>query len=264
MNVTPQQESILRRELYAFLASVMFLTRVPVPPFPFRAEHLERSGRYAALTGLLIGATIAGAFRFFAGWLPTDIAVLLSMGVGLLLTGAFHEDGFADFCDGFGGGYTRERRLEIMHDSRVGSFGAIGITMMLGVKALSLSALPPEYVPQLLLIAHSVSRFCSLSLIGFLDYALDANERSKARPIASGTKFHDIVICGVVAACVMVAYAPARAFAVVPILLAAFAVLFGIYLKRRIGGYTGDCLGAAQQISELIIYLVAAALLAPT
>lgn len=263
MSAPEFRESVLRRELHAFLASVMFLTRVPVPPFPFRTEHLERSGRYAALTGLLIGATIAGAFRIFAIWLPGDIAVLLSMGVGLLLTGAFHEDGFADFCDGFGGGYTRERRLEIMHDSRVGSFGAIGIAMMLGLKALALCALPLELVAPILLIGHSASRFASLSLIGFLDYALDASERSKARPIASGTKFHDIVLCGVMAACVMVVFAPARGFAVVPILLGVFTILFGFYLKRRIGGYTGDCLGAAQQISELIIYLVAAALLAP-
>jgi adenosylcobinamide-GDP ribazoletransferase len=257
------RESAWRRELYAFLASVMFLTRVPVPPFPFRPEHLERSGRYAALTGLLIGAVIAGAYRFFAIWLPTELAVLLSMGAGLLLTGAFHEDGFADFCDGFGGGYTRERRLEIMHDSRVGSFGAIGIAMMLAIKALALCALPPEFVPPMLLMAHSASRFCSLSLIGFLDYALDATERSKARPIASGTKFHDILISGGVAGCLMAALSPARAFAIVPILLGAFTIAFGFYLKRRIGGYTGDCLGAAQQVSELIIYLAAAAMLAP-
>lgn len=263
MKAGQTRESALRRELHAFLASVMFLTRVPVPPFPYRAEHLEQSGRYAALTGLLIGASVAGAFRFFAIWLPVEIAVLLSMGAGLLLTGAFHEDGFADFCDGFGGGYTRERRLEIMHDSRVGSFGAIGITMMLGLKALALCALPPQFIPPVLLIAHSSSRFYSLSLIGFLDYALDANERSKARPIASGTRFYDIILCGVMAGGVMVALAPARAFAITPILLCAFTFVFAIYLKRRIGGYTGDCLGAAQQICELIIYLVAAALLAP-
>ncbi len=250
--------SVLRREFAAIRAAVMFFTRVPVPS---SARHdpadLQRAAAWFPLVGWLVGAVAAGVWWAAAQVWPPAVASGLSLAATLLLTGAFHEDGFADVCDGFGGGYTKERVLEIMRDSRVGAFGAIGVVMMLGLKWQAVAALPVALGAAVLLAGHAVSRAAAVSLMAVLPYVRE--EAGKAKPLAtelSGGRLLVALGCGLAP----LMYMPGRyewALGGVVVLGGVLAIWF----KRRIGGYTGDCLGAAQQVTELGFYLGVLALL---
>lgn len=264
---------MLASEFRLLCTAWVFFTRVPLPHrlsdwVGYSPDMLRGSARYFPLVGLAIG--LAGALVYLAAqWiLPPMVAVVLSMMATVLVTGAFHEDGFADSCDGFGGGYTRERVMEIMADSRVGAFGAIGIMLMLLAKFACLVSLAEagdaELVAWVLVIGHGLSRAGSVALMRFLDY-VRADSGPKAKPLADGISGGAFVVA------LLIAMAPlpmfARAFehgwmlglGLLPVALA--ALMAGLYFRRRIGGYTGDCLGAAQQVCELAFYLFACGLL---
>ena len=250
---------MLRREAEAFFAALRFFTRLPVPAWVgHSAEQLNRAARYFPLVGLIVGAIGAAVTIAAVHILPPGPAVLLGMVATLLVTGAFHEDGLADSIDGFGGGWTREDVLRIMKDSRIGSFGAIGISLALLTKFEALAALV-ESVPQastFLLVsiaAHGVSRLASTTLIYFLDYARD-DDSSKSKPLATGMGTGELAIaalCGL-APCF---WLPPAQVLVALALVALVTVLAARYCVRRIGGYTGDALGATQQLTELAFYL---------
>jgi adenosylcobinamide-GDP ribazoletransferase len=195
-----------------------------------------------------VGALVyLAALRVF----PPGVAVLLSMAVTLLVTGAFHEDGLADCCDAFGGAYTREDVLRIMHDSRIGAFGAIALVIALALKWQTLSTLPPLRAAGLIIAAHAASRTCAISYLATLDYV---RAEGKAKPVAqrlSGAAFAWAALFGLPAL-----FWPDWRFACAALMmLAVLRFALGRYFVRRIGGYTGDCLGFAQQIFELAIYL---------
>ena len=247
----------LRAELHAVAAAVMFFTRVPVPAgWGGKPEDLQRAAAYFPLVGWLVGG-VAGLTWWLAVqvW-PPLVASGLSLATTLLLTGAFHEDGFADVCDGFGGGYTKERVLEIMRDSRVGAFGAIGVVMMLGLKWHSVAVLPPTLVPALLVAAHVLSRTVSVSLMTGLDYV--RADAAKAKPLATQLGGARLLVVLVTGAAALVLLPMRLGWVLIPLLVT--QVLLSIWFKRRIGGYTGDCLGAAQQVAEVIFYLTVLAL----
>jgi adenosylcobinamide-GDP ribazoletransferase len=173
------------------------------------------------------------------------------MATTLLVTGGFHEDGLADCCDAFGGAYTREDVLRIMHDSRIGAFGAIALAMALALKWQTLAALPPLRAAGLMIAAHAASRTCAISYLATLDYV---RAEGKAKPVAqrlSGAAFAWAALFGLPAL-----FWPDWRFACTALMmLAVLRFAMGRYFVRRIGGYTGDCLGFAQQIFELAIYL---------
>ena len=254
-------------ELRLSLTAWVFLTRVPLPAalaawVGYSPDMLRGSARYFPLVGIVVGLVAAGVF-FAAGWLFTPmIAVVLSMIATVVMTGAFHEDGLADCCDGFGGGYTRERVLEIMQDSRVGAFGAIGIALMLLLKFAVLTALAESGATELaamaLVIGHTLSRAAAVSLMRFLDY-VRVDTGPKAKPLADGISRGAwlvallISILPLVFAMRVFQEGWLLAFGVIPVAIAACAS--GAYFVRRIGGYTGDCLGAGQQVTEVTFYL---------
>lgn len=262
---------MIASELRLLFTAWVFFTRVPLPErlsawVGYSPDMLRGSARYFPAVGLAIG--LCGALTYLVAQvlLPPMVAVVLSMMATVLLTGAFHEDGFADSCDGFGGGYTRERVMEIMADSRVGAFGAIGIMLMLLAKFACLVSLAEGsdalLVAWVLVLGHGVSRAGSVGLMRFLDY-VRSDTGPKAKPLADG------ISGGAFMASLVFATAPflvfARAFengwmlavGLLPVALAALAA--GAYFRKRIGGYTGDCLGAAQQVCELAFYLFACA-----
>ena len=238
--------------------ALQFFTRLPIPRWVgFEPAWLHHASRYFPLVGLVVAA-LAALVYFAAAYLwPTPVAVLLSMAASIYLTGAFHEDGFADMCDGFGGGMTRERVLEIMKDSRIGTYGAVGAGLLLALKFALLSSFPPITAVAALLVAHPLSRLAAASLIWKLEYARD---EGKAKPMAQEMSDAEFAIAS---ACAFAPLALAgsagclRWSAIVASVLAAFAMATWIGRKcvRRIGGYTGDCLGAVQQLSEVVIYL---------
>jgi adenosylcobinamide-GDP ribazoletransferase len=247
---------VAAREARALWAAAIFFTRLPLPSLPaLLPEDERRAAAYWPLLGAGIGAAVAGVWWLAAQAWPAGVAVGLALACGLLLTGALHEDGFADVCDGLGGGRTSERALEIMRDSRVGAFGVVGIVMLLGLKWQTLAVLPPAVLPGALIAAHALSRGLLVAMTLALPYARSdgrAAQRMAARPDAR------LAGSAALALAPLLLLAPAAW----PACLAAAAGVWGfcfLWFRRRLGGYTGDCLGATQQLAETAILLAALA-----
>lgn len=239
---------------HSFLNAVMFFTRIPIPKnTPYSEELLNRASAWFPLIGWIAGLWSALIFWFAAHIFPTSIAVLLSMLAGILLTGAFHEDGLADASDGFGGGWERDRILDIMKDSRIGTYGVVALVFALLLKWSALSNLSPELIPYAFCIAHPLSRLGAASLIRFGDYAR-ADLKSKAKPLATRMNNLDFAIATICGLLPLIIFPN-------PLIWLAVPIVFGVawramaYFNKWISGYTGDCLGAVQQLCELITYL---------
>lgn len=240
----------------------MLYTRIPIlTPPPFSQELLNQSRIYFPLVGILIGS-ICGLILILAdSQLPLSIAVALSMVVGILLTGAFHEDGFADSCDALGGGWEKQQVLTIMKDSRIGTYGTVGLVSILGIKFLCLVelslSLGTSFTAIILVFAHALSRQYSSSAIELFDYVQDI-DKSKVKPITENR----LTISGTVVSCCItfiplaIALLLVKGTAIAAITMLVVAIAFLLYCRRRIGGYTGDILGATQQLSEVCAYLV--------
>ncbi|MEK8088622.1 adenosylcobinamide-GDP ribazoletransferase [Thermithiobacillus plumbiphilus] len=250
---------MIHRELRRLCAALGFFTRIPCPRnFGPVASDLQDAAKYLPLVGWLVGGAAALVVWLAGLVFPQPVAVLLSLLATLLLTGAIHEDGFADSCDGFGGGWTREQILGILQDSRIGAFGAIGLFMLLGLKVLSLSGLPATALPLALIAAHSLSRLFAISFMQTHVYVrVDGSGKSGdvARKLAPGS----LLLAVIIGLAPLLLISPTKALGIVLVLLFA-RWLLGRYFARRLGGYTGDCLGAAQQLSEVLVYLVILAL----
>jgi adenosylcobinamide-GDP ribazoletransferase len=257
-----------RRRLRAPLAAVMFLTRVPVPRWVGHDDGLlARATPYFPLVGLVVGA--GGGAVFWAaslGW-PAAVGAACATGATVWLTGAFHEDALADSADGFGGGWGREQVLAIMQDSRVGSYGAVAVALAVAARVAALAGIGAADGAgagvRALVAAHVLARWSSLPLIWGYPY-VRAGE-SKGRPFAAAVTTARLLGGTALALAVVVPVLglPAlggSAARTAACLAAAVAVtaLAGRYFRRRLGGITGDCLGAANQFVELAVYLVLA------
>ncbi|HEY3431443.1 MAG TPA: adenosylcobinamide-GDP ribazoletransferase [Rhodocyclaceae bacterium] len=256
---------MLQQELRIFFTALGFFTRLPVPAWVgHSAEGLNQAPRYLPLVGILVGLLSVIVTELAAVFLPVSVAVVLSMAATLWLTGALHEDGFADVCDGFGGGWDKEKILVIMKDSRVGSYGAIGIALLLLLKfqiLVEVDASGELYdqllignmtaLPFALVAGHAVSRLAAVALMTGLDYA---REDGKAAPLAHrpgpATSFVAAVF-GLIP-CLLLPRGPVL---VALSLVVVVTVLAGRYFRKHIGGYTGDCLGATQQLTEVAFYM---------
>ncbi len=247
-----------------FFIALQFFTRLPIPGWVgFEAAWLQHASRYFPLVGVVVAAIAAGVYYAAALVLPAPVAAVLSTAASIYITGAFHEDGFADTCDGLGGGMTKERALEIMKDSRVGAYGAIGIVCMLATKLSALATLPPRVAVAALFVAHPLSRLAATALIWKLDYV---RGEGKAKPLAqqmTGAEFAiATVTCALPAACLLATNALTPAAVLAALVAATSAALWlGRLFMRRLGGYTGDCLGAVQQLAEALIYIAVLATL---
>jgi len=252
------------QQLRLFFIALQFFTRLPIPSWVgFEASWLQHASRYFPLVGCVVAAIAAAVYYAAALVLPAPVAAVLSTAASIYLTGAFHEDGFADTCDGLGGGMTRERVLEIMKDSRVGAYGAIGILCMLAAKCTTLAMLPPASAIGALLLAHPLSRLAATSLIWRMEYA---RAEGKAKPLAERMTTSEFAIATVtvaIAATILFAYGALDLRAILAAFVASALATWWLARKfaRRIGGYTGDCLGAVQQLAEAVIYLAVLATL---
>ncbi|AOP36178.1 adenosylcobinamide-GDP ribazoletransferase [Leptospira tipperaryensis] len=241
----------------------MFNTRLPVPPFYVYSEaSVARSSRYFPFIGWVVSAGASFSSYGLAQVLPIEIAILLGMIVSVLITGGFHEDGLADVCDAFGGGWSKEKILEIMKDSRIGTFGSIGLILALGLKfflLVELFKLSPWIFLLTSWFAHSASRWSALVLMTLIPYARD-NDLSKSKPIVKKLFVSDFIIStffGCFPAFYFVQKYPDQILHVA--LGFGFSFLMITYLrsyfKKWIEGFTGDCLGFTQQVTELLFYL---------
>ena len=247
-------------ELRLVFIAMQFFTRLPIPRWVgFQPDWLHQSARHFPAIGLLVGAFGALVLWTASRVLPLPVAVGLSMAATMLLTGGFHEDGWADTCDGLGGAVGRERALEIMKDSRIGAYGAMGLVTMLALKAMTLASLPVAWGCGALLLGHTASRAASTALIRFLPYAGDV-EHAKAKPLAQRLSTAGLVVaCGwvLVAVIALMGWQPLW---IVPVVGGVVFAALGAWwcarwFRRRLGGVTGDTLGAAQQLTELLVLL---------
>lgn len=264
----PEQRATGRlvHELRLVAVALQFLTRVPVRFARFDPAWLHACARHFPLVGALVGGF--GALVLLAAlqaW-PPAVAVLVSMAATVWLTGGFHEDGLADTCDGLGGAVTRERALAIMKDSRLGSYGALGLGLTLALKAAVLAALAAAQAPAMLaaalVLAHGGSRAATVVLLVLLPYGGDP-EHAKAKPLAQQVGAGGLAVALswallIGAAAFAAGWGPGRLAAAAGA-AALVTLLCGRWLRRRLGGYTGDALGATQQWSELAVYLALAA-----
>ena len=244
-------------EVRYFFTAVMFFTRIPIPKWVGYEEHyLQKSKRYFPAVGLLIGALGALVFYLSSLILPNSIAILLSMIATIRATGAFHEDGFADSCDAFGAGWEKEQILTIMKDSRLGTYGTVGLVMILLLKFIALYELAKVNILWMitaLVVAHVSSRFVALLSSQFLEYVQDI-DKSKSKPIADQKMSFGTMLYSFFWVMASFAYMPQMLWAL-PVQFLGMLYLNRFY-KKKIGGYTGDCLGATQQVCEVLFYLV--------
>jgi adenosylcobinamide-GDP ribazoletransferase len=242
------------REIPAFKLALQFLTRLTLTA-PYSPEAMRQSPRWYPAVGLVVGAVCAAAH--LAGvWLFTPLlAAIMAVAAGTMVTGGLHEDGLADACDGLGGVRPKERVLEIMRDSRIGTYGVLGLVFMLTLKAGALVALPVLAVPFVLVAGHAVSRGAMVWVMASSDYV---RERGAGTAVAGGIDRQALAIAATTTAVCLFPLVFVLGFEVLVGGLAGLALghfLMRRWYERRLGGYTGDCLGAVQQCSELGFYL---------
>lgn len=249
---------MFKREATYFLTALMFFTRIPIPfRIAYSDDIMNQSQKYYPLIGLIIGSFNAVIFWLFQYILPLDISLILMMAANVLLTGAFHEDGFTDVCDSFGGGYGKDKILTIMKDSRIGAYGVIGIVLLLFLKFTGMKHLAETSVTSfmlILVIAHGSSRYMSGLMIHTHQYVTDIDQ-SKSKPIANSALPAKTLLVGLFFTLLPFVFLQNTVY----LLVLPFAYLgklyLGWYFKKHIGGYTGDCLGTVQQVTEVLIYL---------
>ncbi len=242
-------------ELAIFALAVQFLTRIPVPVGDaYTPARLAAAPRYYPLVGALIGIMCAAVYTVAVAVLTQPVAVLLALATGLLVTGAFHEDGLADTFDGMGG-VDRDRALEIMRDSRIGTYGALATGVVLATKTAALIALPPAHVVSGFVIAHALSRLSAVLVIATSRYLRDVGI---GKPTAGGIGADGLTVAlltgGLLLSWLAFDGGVAGALCAAAGALAGHVFMRALF-ERRLGGYTGDTLGAVQQLSELGVYL---------
>ncbi|GAA4772507.1 MULTISPECIES: adenosylcobinamide-GDP ribazoletransferase [Flavobacterium] len=261
----------MKKELDIFFTALMFYTRIPCPKnINHDPDYLNKASRYFPLVGWIVGLVAFGIFILFDYLIGSEIAVLLSMITSILVTGAFHEDGFADVCDGFGGGWTKEKILLIMKDSAIGAYGAIGVFLLLLIKLMSLTGLlkmtgesnlnQPIIYLLLFVTAYSLSRLAAVSIVFTHEYSRE-DATSKSKPIAKSFTWREVVgafFFGLVPLLVLSYFQWQFILTLIPVFL--IRIYLARYFQRWIGGYTGDCLGATQQVCEVVFYLSAIAI----
>ena len=271
----------MRHQLRLFLLALQFLTRVPVPAWVgYQPAWLNQCVRHFPLVGLCIGVFGALVLALALALFPPLVAVLLSMTATVWLTGAFHEDGLADTCDALGGAVSRERALEIMKDSRIGTYGACGLILALGLKAAVLTELVllhPLHACAALVWGHAASRAAPVWLMWMLPYGGDA-AYAKAKPLATQVCGRDAAMAlawlFVWPAATWLAvgrldidqdqwWPAAWGFALAILPIGVTTLICARWLHRRLGGYTGDTLGALVQVTELVALLAVLAHLSP-
>jgi adenosylcobinamide-GDP ribazoletransferase len=268
---------VIKHNIHLFLTAIMFLTRIPVPKnLPHSDAHLQGSARYFSWVGIGVGAAASIVFLLAHLFFSTALAIILSMVTTLIITGAFHEDGLADCFDAFGGGWSKDKILTIMKDSRLGTYGVIGLLVSLSLKYTLLldlsSATSAVEMIFILITAHAFSRMMAVTVMQQLNYVQDI-DISKSKPLANQKLLLNEVITVTLGAAVpltaLLFYCTPQSLisnpsAVIKIPYRLFLLLapalFLRYLAVRffnkwIGGYTGDCLGATQQICEIGFYI---------
>jgi adenosylcobinamide-GDP ribazoletransferase len=249
-------KTTVRQQFNIFLGALMFMTRLPVGKgYVFRSEDLPRSAVYFPIVGVMIGSLAGLVVLCSEPFFPPVVSVLFCMGTTVLLTGALHEDGLADAMDGLLGGKEPRQRLEIMRDSRLGSYGALALWFSLSAKAFVLTSLLEEGVLKAvtaLIVAQGLGRAATVALLFSHPYV--RSDQSKATPFGNAVTLKEALLASIFP--VLLSFVLLGNKSVLTLIVAAAGTwAAGRYFQKKIGGITGDCLGAASQFVELVCYL---------
>jgi adenosylcobinamide-GDP ribazoletransferase len=254
--------------------AVQFLTRLPVPGTArLRADQvaagLVRAVAWFPLVGALVGLITAGVALAAAQVWPASVAVLIALAVEARLTGAFHEDAVADFCDAFGGGATADDVRRIMKDSRIGSYGSVALIIAIGLRAAlmlaAMQAMPPLAAAAVIVAAATSGRLLAVAMMAMVAPAAATGDgglaHAVAKDVSTGIGMPALLLAVALAIPGLLGVALLQPLALPGWLLAAalFALWFRRLLLRRIGGSTGDCLGFAAYAGQLLMLAAAVA-----
>ncbi len=234
----------------------MFLTRLPVPAGEYSATALAKSVVYFPLVGVVVGLVGSATFMLALLMWTQPVAIAFTLVVMIVCTGAFHEDGLADSADGIGGGWSIDDKLAIMKDSRIGTYGSLALILALLLKFAALASLSIDAVPLALLTAHALSRWSILPLVRCTDYV--SGDRGSGKAFENAMTNARLGLATVFV--VMLTISLAGSMALMLLLVTVAVMLTGRwYCQRKLGGITGDTLGATNQLIEISVYLVFAA-----
>lgn len=242
----------MRRQFGLLLVAIQFLTRLPVPPVRnLPPEALAESARFFPVVGAIVGLGAIAIDAFVSPHAGRHVSVVVMLFYLVIVTGGLHEDGLADAADGFGGGWTKPQVLAIMRDSRIGSFGGLAIAFSLLARFVFLANVPAESFYGVILAGHVLSRWTVLPLAWWLPPARD--EGGQGARVAQKMSAPSLVVG---TGCMVIIVGAACGLAAMPLVAVAAgaALLTGAYYRHRIGGVTGDCLGATCQVAEVAVY----------
>ena len=239
-------------EYQAIVMALMFLTRIPTPSIPYHPSLLGKATLYFPLVGIVIGVIGAVIYSAALSLWPSSVAVALAIIAMYLSTGGFHEDGLADTADGIGGGWTVEDKLRIMKDSRIGTYGTLAIAGLLLVKFSALSQMAAEQIPTVLIVAHVLARWSILPMIMTTPYV---RAEGTGKPFVDSISPKRFVIATLFVLGLIVSLASVKTLLLI---ISCLCLLTSCrwYFKRKLGGITGDTLGATNQLVEVAVYLI--------
>jgi adenosylcobinamide-GDP ribazoletransferase len=241
----------IRRLGNEIIVAFQFLTRIPMPSIAFETDALSRATKFFPLVGLVVGSGAILLQRLLMIHMNRPLVALIVLIYLVLITGCLHEDGLADTADGFGGGRIKDQILAILKDSRIGSYGATALMLSLLARYLLLASLPLEHFAAYVISSHVLCRWSSLPLSYFVPPARERD--GQGARIAKLTSLASLTF-GSIFSLAVVAFA-LRGSAVAPVLVAVFTfAASGWFYERKIGGVTGDCFGATNQLTEIAVY----------
>ena len=244
---------MISKETKTFLTALTFFTRIPAPKFEFKEEYLQNCGRFFSIIGLIVGSLSFLPYYFAVSYFSQPTAITLSLVTSVIITGAFHEDGLADMADGLGGGWSKEQKLRIMKDSRIGTYGTVTLILLFILKVSLLWELTSLVCPLtfflIYLACHTLSRLNAGLLMFLLPYVQE-DDTTKSKPVArmTGISLITLTVTGFIPLYLL----PLTSFWLL-LPLFTLLILLTVFFKRQLGGITGDCLGGCQQLSELVI-----------
>ena len=247
-----------KKQWVLFCYALSFFSRLPIPKkLDFTAYPFHLGNVYLPIIGLIYALICLLVYALSQLVFDPSISIILMLLTGVLLTGGFHEDGFADSCDGFGGGYNKQQRLAIMKDSQIGTYGVIGLILLLALKIHVLSQLINHGVSffALSVISAAVLSRCSvLCLMQSTDYA---REESTSKSTRSSQRLpQQYLLAALLMGAVSILWMPFFCLLLVFTVVVISTILCRTYFQQKIQGYTGDCLGFVQQLNELLILLM--------
>lgn len=247
----------MSKAMRRLILAISFMTILPVTKnHNFEEDDLAFSTVYFPFVGFLLGLISWGIFLLISPYLPLSVTIFIILAFLTLITGALHEDGLGDAFDGFGGGYTKERILEIMKDSRIGTYGSLALIFLILGKYVFLTEINPLLIPKTILVALVLSRWSPLPLLRFLKYPQRATGTGRAF-VTNITKisYWSLILSTIFAFAVVIWFFRFQSVYLIgaTILL---TMLGYVFFKKKINAITGDCGGAILSLSELLTYFI--------